>query len=351
MTHSSPPPHLVPALHKIPLIDLRTRTPVDLARERSETALSLITAATNTLGFVSRWPSKVLLPIADKQSRAWLERSNNPYLPEIDAIASALGVPGTYALNLSYEWGCTSGAFSTGDSVTLLRLLDWPFPHIGKHVMVINQRAAAGDFYNIGWPGMSGMLNGMAPGRFAATLNQAPMRKHGLTHVGDWIKNRLLVKESIALPPPHLLRKVFEEAGDYAAARKMLIETPVALPVIYIITGLNPGEGCVIERTEHDARVFELADQPRVTVTNHFNSSFNEIGHGWSPRTEDSGDRYVQSCGVEPAVLSADGFEWVSPPMLSPLTRLGVIADAKTGRLVVQGLEGDEQVTERFVLA
>ena len=71
-------------------------------------------------------------------------RTHNPYLAEIDAMAEILGISGTHALNLSYEWGCTSGAFATGDSVTLLRLLDWPFPELGKHVMVIHQDGTAG---------------------------------------------------------------------------------------------------------------------------------------------------------------------------------------------------------------
>ncbi len=334
----------------IPLIDLGGKTPVDLLREHADSAHALIGAATNTLGFASRWASKVVLPPADRRSRAWLKRTNNPYLPEIDAMVEALDAPGIYALNLSYEWGCTSGAFKTGESVAMLRLLDWPFPDIGKLVMVIRRSSAAGEFYNVGWPGMSGMLNGMAPARFSAALNQAPMRRHGLIRAGDWFKNRQLVDQADGLPPTHLLRKAFEEAPNYAAALEMLTRTPVALPVIYILAGTRQGEGCVIERLENSSRVLHLAGTDRVTTANHFNSELNLLGRGWRARSQNSPERYLLSCSMPADGLRQNNFDWVQAPMLNHLTRLGVIADALTGRLIVQGMEGESRVTELFNL-
>ena len=41
------------------------------------------------------------------------------------------------------------------------------------------------------------VLTAMAPGRFCAAIHQAPMRRHGLTLPGDWLKNRLLFKKSL----------------------------------------------------------------------------------------------------------------------------------------------------------
>ena len=72
---------------------------------------------------------------------------------------------GVYALNLCYEWGCTSGAYAQEDSISLLRVLDWPFPALGKHMVVAHQSGAAGDFYHVTWPGIAGVFNAMAPGR------------------------------------------------------------------------------------------------------------------------------------------------------------------------------------------
>ena len=335
----------------IPLVDLRGRTPSDLLRERSDVARALIQSASNTHGFISRFGAKLLLPIADKACRSWLERTNNPYLPEIDAMAKVLQTPGTYALNLSYEWGCTSGAFNRDGSVTLLRVLDWPFPDLGKHVMVIRQEGKAGEFYNVGWPGLSGMLNGMAPGRFAATLNQAPMRRHGWLLPVDWALNRRLVQKASGLPPAHLLRKIFEEARDYEEAKDMAMYTPVALPVIFILSGLQPGEGCVIERTEHSAAGFLLETNDRVTVTNHFTSPLAGVGKGWRPRTEDSSERLLKSCSIDLSSLARNDFEWLEKPIINDLSRLAVVSDASTGRLIVQGINGDKPVSKVFELS
>jgi hypothetical protein len=351
MTHRADvPPIAVAPNTTIPLIDLRGKTQVDLLRDHKEIAHALVYNATDTLGIVSRLAAKMILPWADRVSREWLERTKNPYLAEIDAMAKIVGIPGTYALNMSYEWGCTSGAFATGDGVTLLRLLDWPFPEMGKHVLVVRTDSQAGEFYNVGWPGLSGMLTGMAPGRFSAALNQAPMRKHGLTLPGDWLKNRFIMRRNDGIPPPHLLRQVFEGARDYAAAREILIKTPVALPVIYILAGVRPGEGCVIERTETAAEVMDLTTASRVSAANHFNSNFNTLGRGWRPRTEDSPDRYASSRKVLCNSLTHNDFDWVQPPMLNQFTRLGVMADAAQSRLIVQGLEGATRQTKVFSL-
>ena len=124
------------------------------------------------------------------------------------------------------------------------------------------------------------MLNGMAPGRFAATLNQAPMRRHGWLMPIDWALNRRLVGNPSGLPPAHLLRKIFEEARNYEEAKKMAMDTPVALPVIFILSGLKPGEGCVIERTENSAATIDLGTGDRVTAANHFTSPLAALGKG-----------------------------------------------------------------------
>jgi hypothetical protein len=128
--------------------------------------------------------SSVALPIADRRSHKWLKRTKNPYLYEIETFADIITAPGIYSLNMSYEWACTTGVYPTHDTITMLRVLDWPVPALGKEVMVVLQEGKGGTFYNMTWPGMSGVFTAMAPGRFSASLNQAPMRKHKLTKAG-----------------------------------------------------------------------------------------------------------------------------------------------------------------------
>lgn len=218
-------------MQTIPLIDLRSGSPVQLAELHKQKALNLINASRDSFGLASRLASHVAFPLGDYTSKRWLGRNQTPYAQEIIDIATQLGQPGVYTLNLCYEWGCTSGVFATEDSTRLLRVLDWPFPALGENMVVANQRGVAGDFYNITWPGIAGVYTAMAPGKFAAALNQAPMRRHLNGVVIDWIRNRIRINKQNALPPAHLLRQVFETATSYDDARRMLCETPVALPV------------------------------------------------------------------------------------------------------------------------
>jgi len=333
----------------IPFVDLRGRTPIDLLRTHPDKAHELIRASARTYGTLSRIASLAALPFADKRSHAWLNRTHNPYLYEIETFSEILQTPGVYTLNLSYEWGCTSGLYRTGETVSMLRILDWPFPALGRHVMVVLQSGKAGEFFNLTWPAVSGVFTGMAPGRFSASLNLAPMRQHKLTLAGDWFKNRLIAGKQEGLPPSHLLRQVFEQADSYEAAKKMLLDTRIAVPAIFILAGVNPGEGCIIERLENTAEIAELSASQQLSATNHFNSSLATVGKGWRSRMEDSEGRQRASDSIHGHDL-IDNFDWLRSPVVNQYTRLGVICDASTRRLVAQGFEGMLQVTDVFNL-
>lgn len=329
-------------------VDLRGKTLVDLLRGYPDKANEIIKAASSVYGIATQVAAKLALPYADKWSHAWLKASYNPYLYEIESFADIVETPGVVALNLSYEWACTSGAYRVGETVSMLRVMDWAFPALGKHLFVALQSGKAGEFYNITWPALAGVYNAMAPKRFAAAINLAPMRRHGKGYIGDWLANRALMKHEHGLPPSHLLRKVFEQAKNYQEAKQMLAETPIAVPVIFTLTGIRPGEGCVIERLERRAHVHELAMNDQVSTANHFNSVFSEEGKGWRARPIDSEGRYAQSCAVHGFDLVPDHFEWLRAPILNKHTRLCMIADAASGRLLVQGFEGVTAVSDIF---
>ncbi len=334
----------------VPFVDLRGKTPVDLLRSYPDKARQLIYAARQTYGALSYIPSLLALPAADIFSRRLLKRNQNPYLHEIETMAGVVGSAGMYSLNICFEWGCTTGVYRNSDSVSMLRTLDWPFPKLGEHVMVVCQQGNAGVFYNITWPGLSGMFTGLAPGRFSAAINQAPMRKHGLTFAGDWVKNRMVAGQGAGIPPAHLLRIVFETASTYEEAKSMLIKTPIAVPAIFTLAGLNLGEGCVIERLETAAEVREIMAGVNVCTSNHFNTAFAEFGKGWWPREIDSAGRYRQSSAFAGHDLEQPGFDWLQAPIINANTRLAVVMDAATGRLMVQGYEGSVAVTNVFNL-
>ena len=328
-------------LAKIPLIDLRGYTPLELLFVHRARARALADAATGMLGAATRAAARLLLPAADRASRRWLEKSKNPYAQEIGLIAEAIGVPGTYTLNICMEWGCTTGGWQTDDGPLLRRVLDWPFPRLGELAVVARQAGKLGDFYNVTWPGFSGILQGMAPGRFAASVNLAPMRKRGTGLIGDWLLGRFNFPP--ALPATHLLRRVLETARDYAAAKSMLSLTSLAAPAIFTLTGTRTGEACVIERTEDACAVRELS-AGRVCAANHF-VAFGE--DGWRPRPIDSRGRYAQALNI---ARDADGFSWFTPPIANVNARLVMLANAATRMLRIMGTAGAEPVTQTFEL-
>lgn len=100
-------------MYRIPLADIRGGSPVDLLDRYGDQARDLAHASMEVFGPAAGIARTVALPIADRISRAWLERTQNPYLGEIHALAARLGIPGVYALNVVFEWGCTSGVFET----------------------------------------------------------------------------------------------------------------------------------------------------------------------------------------------------------------------------------------------
>ncbi len=329
------------------VIPLETGAPLELVQRHPARARAMAAAATETFGMASRLAAAVVAPAADRASRAWLARQDNPYLPEIDAMAAILGIRGVHALNVCFEWGCTGGIWPSPQGPVLRRVLDWPFPRLGESTIVAHQPEQ--QFFNIGWPGLAGLFQGLAPGRFAAAINQAPMRRHARFFLGDWLTNRAAVNRNTGLPPAHLLRRVFEQAADYAAAKKLLCETPLAVPAIFLLSGICEGEGCIIEREENICAVREMGDGA-VCAANHF-----EGLHGaWRPRPIDSQGRARCARGLGSFALGSsalDDFSWFTAPIANINSRLVFSAGARAGALALMGTRGAMPTTEIFCLS
>jgi hypothetical protein len=333
-------------LVEIPLVDIRGGTSLDLVKRFPQQARAIAQAATNTYGFVSRAAGAVALPLGDRASRNWMMRSDNPYLAEIDALADVLGIRGVHFLNLCFEWGCTGGVWRGETGPVMRRVLDWPFPDLGASMMVALQSGPAGEFYNITWPGLSGSFQGFAPGRFAAAINQAPMRMHKRGYAGDWLKNRIVARDETGMPPAHLLRRVFEITADYAAAKTMLSETTLAVPALFLVSGSRDGEGCVIERTEREAIIRPLEGHV-VCVANHFETRIGRAAAGWRARPIDSAGRAAAARALRDA---DDDFAWFAPPIANVNSRLAFQADVAAGTLSLIGTDGARPVTKVFRL-
>lgn len=333
------------ALVNIPYIDLRGAfTPLDLVYIKRKQAHALLDTIKGTFGAASRIPSAVLLRMSDRISLRWLRKTDNPYLWEITRIAEEIGEAGVLTMNACMEWSCTGGVWQSMDGPTLRRVLDWPFPALGKMMAVAHFTGKVGPYYNITWPGLAGMFQGMAPDRFAAAINQAPMRKLGAGLVGDWAAGKIVFGRGEGLPPSHLLRQVFETAPDYDTAKALLCRSEIAVPAIFILAGIRDFEGCVIERTEKEYRVRDMADG-RVCTANHFLRPPEGGEADWRPRPIDSAGRYAQACR-----LPAEGsnFSWFVEPIANQNSKLAFAARPRAGRLSLVGTEGTTPVTEVF---
>ena len=335
-----------PELISIPLVDVRDGGAVRHAVDGASRARALRDACVGWLP----GPARAALPLIDILARRWLIRSQSPYIGEIRTIAAALGFPGIWFLNGSYQWSCTTLARDEDGAPWLARTLDWPFPGLGRHVEIAQMRGPAGEFFSATWPGYVGALTAMAPGRFAAAINQAPLKRRTADRrlrLYDIAVNAAATYLNVrAIPPDQLLRKAMETCRNFAEARIVLERTPIARPVIYTLAGCLPGERCVIERTETGARIY--SDSCAAA------NDWTERQLGWEARigsdelfsrgTEDAAARSRDrrdSLAAWTGGFAEQSFSWVVPPVLNKYTRLAVEMCAARGVMRAVGYERD----------
>ncbi len=324
---------------QIPLIDLGDAGRVQLLEAQRARAERLIRTARDRYG---GW----VIDTLDAATRRWARKGVTPYLDEMER-AAAIGLPGgLWFMNLCLEWGCTTGAVDEDEGVCLRRTLDWAFDDLGRDVVVARHETVVGDYYDITWPGFFGVATAMAPGRFCAAINQAPIPQVQCAGLAlpwpfGWAVSRIHTLRGADLPPAHLLRRVMETCANFDEALTMLRDAPLALPVLFTLAGTRPGEAVVIERLAGEA---DVHDDCAVVA----NAWLNPRRKG-RPRGADNPRRRALMQSHCQAATS--GFCWVESPILNSYTRVAVVANAATGLLLVKGYEAEESATEDFDLA
>lgn len=316
----------------IPLLDVRDGGPVAHAQARVDAAAALRDACLGAAAPLARF---CLSPI-DRVAANWLRRSGSAYRAELELVAAILGFPGAMTLNMSYLFACTTQAYEGPDGrPRIRRTLDWPFQGLGKAVEIAWQSGSAGDFYNATWPGAVGVLSAMAPGRFCAVINQAPMQRRTSGALGfpyDAVVNlRNALRSEGDWPPDHLLRYAFETCETFEEAVALIAREPLSRPTLFTLAGVKRGEMALIERTEREARIF----RGPVIVAN----DWQEPQPGWQARmSEENNVRRKEA--MKSVAPDAPRFSWVETPVLNRLTRLAVeMCSAGAGDLVARGYE------------
>lgn len=324
-------------LAAVSLFDARDGGPPAHAQARLDQALAVRDAC---LGWVPA--GGMLARIGDPLVRRWMRRSASPYVQDIAAIQARLGRSGAWTLHGAYLFGCTALADEGATGPRLRRTLDWPFPGLGRLAETVWQRGPAGEFLNVTWPGFVGVLTAMAPGRFAASINQAPMPRRTTADAlrwTDYARNAMRpLWSKDTWPPEHLLRHVFETCATFEEARASLERAPLARAALFVLVGTRAGERVVIEREETTFRT-RVADE---AIAN----AWQDARDGWEPRVCGVG-RPAENNARRIAALSAwagrdaSVFAWVVPPVLNVFTRLSVDMSPASGSLRVMGWEPD----------
>jgi hypothetical protein len=323
-------------LPKIPVYDVGPNFPMEVAERLGEDrGYELLRVATAGV------PNIVLRGL-DRISRWWLDHYGSQYLAEIDELASRSREPGLYYLNIDYEWGCSSAARPgrAGALPVLQRTLDWEIPGLGSHVVAARIGNPLGPWVSLTWPAFTGVIQAIAPGRFAASINQpSPPR---LT--GSLLIDRLFAKRRIwssrATQPIHLLRQVFESAPDFATALAMLEQRPITTSAIFTLAGVHPGETAVIERRPNSARVLEDS-----FAVNEWRTP------EWRPGHHAAFENEARLAAMRAAAADFDEtFAWATWPILNKDTRLAMLAEPASGRLIARGYEACEPATQALVL-
>lgn len=334
---------------EIPLFDVDADASVAMSRQYRDRMHALVGAA---LGRRSHFILPYAAGIVDHISYAWLARQVDPYLEEIRHVARLLGRPGAFFLNAVYEWSCSTsvGPEPQGEGARMIRVLDWGLAGIGQHVVIARHATRHGPFYNATWPGYAGVVNAMAPGRFSAAINQAPrVPVLGLAPLDDAIALLKVMASSDTILASHLLRTVFEEAPDYAAAVAMLADTEVALaaPALFAVSGVAPDEGCIVEALGHQRRVHHAGAHPQA-VLGMANQWLSRDLKG-RPRNEAVTTLPAMDAATNNALRQAiitrlqqgafAGCRDLVEPVLNSQTVMVVVANAARGEMTVEALD------------
>jgi hypothetical protein len=172
--------------------------------------------------------------------------------------------------NLLYDFfagACSTFITPTKHGPLHARNLDWEFPEqlLRRATTVLRvHNAPHGDYCSATWPGLFGMLTGMAPGRFSVSVNYV---RHALSSVAHKFLRRALTGY---VPVTWAVRHAFDELDSYDEAVEYLSNVSLLAPVLLAVSGTESHEACIIERTPRKAYRRTFKDGCPLYLTNHY---------------------------------------------------------------------------------
>lgn len=236
-----------------------------------------------------------------------------------------------------FQWrkifGCTAACQWTDDFGWIHgRNMDWSIPSLGPGSIALDFLGPSGSFSSLSWPGFVGVLQGVAKGRFSATINYAPPDGLG----PQW-------------PSSFVLRSVFEHCDHFQEAVQWIQETDVAASSFFTLCGLKRDEATVIEKTRMRptrSRLLSEKGDCLVQTNNYMRAENLDLNAGFSELLASSKERH------DWARMALHGKELKSPedilkalnrpPVLNSETVQQMILEPKTGQRRWWGLPRNE---------
>jgi hypothetical protein len=245
----------------------------------------------------------------------WLAvRTGNRFGREFKAAAKVIhGNPKDIALaNLSYDLvvgalGCSTVVLPTADGPVVARNMDWwPEGPLARASYIIRcVDAAAWRFSSAGFPGAVGVVTAVSSRGFAVVLNAVtttdPVCKTGY-------------------PVLLHLRRVMDDAADFADALAMLSKQRLTTPALFTLAGTKNDQRVVVERgPRRHALRWGRAGEPLVT-TNSYRLLDGPVEPDEWELGQTSCGRYDRLCGLAskrvdgPAPRDEELLFWLTDP-------------------------------------
>lgn len=210
-------------------------------------------------------------------------RTLNRFQAEVEAMSQLVGARWQQLMlaNLMYDFalsafGCSTIAIPTADGPVLARNMDWwPEDVLAQTSYLFRtERAGKLQYCMAGWPGAVGVVSGMSGRGFALVLN-AVISPEGFKKSG--------------YPVLLHLRRVLEDARDFADALKRVKQQRLMVGGLVTIVGTDNNERVVIERSP--TRAAERWGEPAkaLVATNDYRKLYKTV-------TNDSAEIYQTTC-------------------------------------------------------